>query len=153
MRISYQVIAWIICGLVMLQAATHAWFSAGAAKYIEGGGTLDLSATGAPPFPEVWGVIIHGMSGMYLIPLVAVVLLVTGYFSHVPGALVYAVVVVVLVAVQVTLGLSAPALPFLAFLHGMNALLIFGTALLAIHQVRTHESSHSRERVGAGSNA
>ena len=50
MRTTYRVLAFIICGLVMLQAAAHAWVSAGIALYLGEGGTLDTS--GPPNFPE-----------------------------------------------------------------------------------------------------
>lgn len=147
MRILYQTLAWTICSLVMVQAASHAWFSAGAAKHLDEGGTIDLTMSSGPlPFIEVWGVIIHSMSGMYLIPAVAVIFLIVGYFSHIPRSLGYAAAVVVLVAVQVVLGLSAPALPFLAFLHGLNALLIFTAALLSIYQLQPRDLSPHQDR-------
>ncbi len=138
MRTAYQAVAWIIAALVMVQAATHAWSSAGAAKFIEGGGTLDLSQTDGPlPFVEIWGIIIHTISGMYVIPALAVILVVVGYLSHVHGALGYALTVAGLVIMQVAFGMMAPSFTFLAFLHGLNALALFATVLLAANHVRT----------------
>lgn len=142
MKTAYRTLALVIAGLVALQAATHAWSSAGAARYLADGGTLDLSATGGPlPFVEIWGIIIHTISGMYLIPAVAVILVVVGYLSHLTKALSYALIIAVLVAAQVALGMAAPALTFLAFLHGVNALLIFGVALFAAYQVHSQETT------------
>ncbi|SFS14452.1 hypothetical protein SAMN04487783_1846 [Agrococcus baldri] len=129
MRTTYRVLAFVICGLVMLQAASHAWLSSGLAIYIGEGGTLDPNAP--PAFPEALGFMIHGMNGMYVIPVVAILLLVVSFFAKVPRGVMWAVVVLVLVALQVTLGILGHEMSALAFLHGLNALLLFGAALLA----------------------
>lgn len=159
MRTAYRSLAFVVCGLVMLQAASEAWFASGVGKYISEGGTLDMSDTsGPPPFPEVWGLIIHSISGMYVIPVVATILLIVGYLTHDRRALTLAAVVLILVGVQVALGLTASSLTFLAFLHGFNALLIFGTALAAALTLRTRQvdappapaSTPSRPIVGSG---
>ncbi|MHA2788237.1 hypothetical protein ACXZ66_03675 [Corynebacterium sp. S7] len=131
MKMTYRVLAWLIAALVIVQAATHAWFSAGASAYLESGGTLDTSGGSGMQFPEIAGIIIHAMNGMYLIPLVGIALVVVGYFTHTKRGLYLAVLVAVLIAIQVTLGLTAPQMTFLALLHGANALLIFGAALWA----------------------
>lgn len=150
MKLSYRILAWILCILVMLQAASHAWFSAAAAKFLSEGGTLDLSNTTELPFTGVIGVIIHSMSGMYLFPLVVVVMIVVGYLTRTPRAAGIAVVIAVLIAVQITLGLTAPAIPALAFLHGFNALLIFLGALYADHYMRGITRPAAREPMNAG---
>jgi len=49
----------------------------------------------------------------------------------VPRAVAFAGGVLALVVVQVTLGLFGHSIPLLGFLHGVNALLLFTTALLA----------------------
>lgn len=131
MRLTYRIIAYVISALVALQAASHAWASAGISLYLSEGGALDMTADGPPPFPEFAGIIIHGMNGMYVIPLVALALLIVSFFAKVPHGVTYAAVVLGLVVLQVVLGLFGHGLPFLAFLHGVNALLIFGTALIA----------------------
>ncbi|WP_374977740.1 hypothetical protein ACEYYH_08360 [Microbacterium trichothecenolyticum] len=132
MRITYRIIAFVICGLVALQAASHAWASAGLGVYLAEGGVVDGTAVeGPPPFPEVTGFIIHGMNGMFVIPALALILLIISFFAKVPHGVVYAVVVFGLVVLQVTLGLLGHGVAFLGFLHGMNALLLFTAALLA----------------------
>ena len=132
MRITYRIIAFVICGLVALQAASHAWASAGLGLYLAEGGVIDgASAEGPPPFPEVTGFIIHGMNGMFVIPTLALILLIVSFFAKVPHGVVYALVVLGLVILQVTLGLLGHGIAFLGFLHGMNALLLFTAALLA----------------------
>ncbi|QGU04199.1 COX15/CtaA family protein [Corynebacterium comes] len=159
MRTAYRSIAFVMCGLVMLQAASEAWFAAGAGKHLAEGGTIDMSDTSSPPpFPEVWGVVIHSISGTYVIPVVAAILLIVGYLVHDRRALGLAALVAILVGIQVTLGLTAPSIPFLAFLHGFNALLIFGTALTAARALETRHvtraaapaAAPSRPIVGSG---
>ena len=131
MRTTYRVLAYLVCGLVGLQAASHAWSSAGIAMYLAEGGTIDFDSQSLPAFPEAVGLMIHGMNGMYAIPLVALLLLVVAFFAKIPGGVMRAVIVVVLVALQVTLGMLGHGLTALAFLHGLNALALFGVALWA----------------------
>ncbi|MEV4688001.1 hypothetical protein [Microbacterium sp. LWH3-1.2] len=132
MRVAYRVIAYVICALVALQAASHAWASAGLGLYIAQGGVVDASAQeGPPPFPEVLGFMIHGMNGMFVIPALALILLIVSFFVKVRHSVTFAAGVLVLVVLQVTLGLLGHGIPLLGFLHGINALLLFTTALLA----------------------
>lgn len=69
MQTLYRVLAFVVVGLVAVQAASHAWGSAGLVKYLSEGGTLDMDAM--TPFTEVAGYVIHAMNGMYVIPAVA----------------------------------------------------------------------------------
>ena len=64
MKTAYRSLAGLICGLVMLQAASEAWFASGVGKYIAEGGTIPHTieghfGAGPPPFTEVWGLIVH----------------------------------------------------------------------------------------------
>ncbi|MBW9108920.1 DUF6220 domain-containing protein [Microbacterium ureisolvens] len=132
MRITYRILSFTICALVALQAASHAWASAGLGLYIAEGGVVDASAQeGPPPFPEVMGFMIHGMNGMFVIPSLALILLIVSFFAKIPRGVAFAGGVFGLVILQVTLGLFGHGIPLLGFLHGINALLLFTTALLA----------------------
>ena len=68
---------------------------------------------------------------MMLIPLLALALLVVSFFAKLPKGVAAAVVLVVLVALQVTLGILGHSTPYAGLLHGLNALVIFGGALHA----------------------
>ncbi|MGU3643945.1 hypothetical protein ACLBXX_03195 [Microbacterium sp. C23T] len=132
MRITYRILSFAICALVALQAASHAWASAGLGLYIAEGGVVDASAqAGPPPFPEVMGFMIHGMNGMFVIPALALILLIVSFFAKIRRGVAFAAGVFGLVILQVTLGLFGHGIPLLGFLHGVNALLLFTTALLA----------------------
>ena len=131
MRTAYQWVAWLIAGLVAVQAAMVAFFGSGESKYIDGGGVIDRAmvesaqSSGELPFPEVIGALIHGVNGGMVIPVVALVLLGLSFGTTVPGARRWAGIVVALVLLQVTLGYSQGGLPALGLLHGTNALLLF----------------------------
>ena len=132
MRITYRILSFAICVLVALQAASHAWASAGLGLYLAEGGVVDAAAAdGPPPFPEVMGFMIHGMNGMFVIPALALILLIVSFFAKIRHGVAFAAGVFGLVILQVTLGLFGHGIPLLGFLHGVNALLLFTTALLA----------------------
>lgn len=147
---TYRILAYTIAVLVGVQAASHAWASAGIGLFIANGGVVDKSMmedTGGPlPFPEVVGFIVHGINGGMVIPAVALALLVVSFFARVKGAVRWAVIVLVVVAIQITLGYEGHGLPLLALFHGLNALVLFGCAIVAARVVR-------RPAVPAGSDA
>ncbi|MFD0865145.1 hypothetical protein ACFQ06_04890 [Tessaracoccus lubricantis] len=133
MRSLYKILAFVIVGLVALQAAMHAWASAGVVAFLSGGGTFDMSADGPPPFPEALGILVHGLNGMYVIPVVALALLVVGFLAKFDGAVKWAAIVLALVIVQVALGFLGHGMTMMALLHGANALLL---AVAAFHAAR-----------------
>lgn len=137
---TYRILAFTIAALVGVQAASHAWSSAGLGLFVRNGGVVDaamMENSGGPlPFPEVLGILVHGMNGVIVIPIVAISLLVVSFFSRVRGAIRWASLVLAVVAVQVTLGFSGHALPLLGLLHGANALILFGVAVGAARIVR-----------------
>lgn len=132
---TYRILAATIAALVAVQAAAHAWASAGLGAYIMGGAVVDksmLADSGGPlPFPEVMGLLVHGLNGGIIIPAVALALLVLSFFTRVPGTIRWAAIVVGLVALQLTLGYSGHGLPLLGLFHGLNALVLFWAALSA----------------------
>jgi hypothetical protein len=137
MRTVYKVLAYLVAGLVVVQAMAIAWAIAGLGNWIDSGGVLDKSVGESQdmPFPEIRGLIVHGLNGGMIIPLVALVLLVWSFFAKIPGAIKFALAVFVLVAVQVTLGYAIHGWALAGLFHGGNALLLFATALYAGRRV------------------
>jgi hypothetical protein len=132
MRIAYRVLAHLVAIGVAVQAAAMVYAIAGLGIWVDGGGVLDKAAMEADePFPEVVGFAVHGINGMMVIPLIALLLLITSFFARVAGAVKWAVIVLVLVVVQVALGLFGHEVSGLGALHGLNALLLFASALQA----------------------
>lgn len=134
MKRIYAVLAFIICGLVGIQAAVAVWAESGLFLWIAAGGSIDqstLQSESLPPFAESLGFMIHGMNGMMVIPVVALALLVISFFAKVPKGVAWAIAVAALVALQVGLGIAGHSVSVAGFAHGLNALLLFGAALIA----------------------
>lgn len=132
MRKVYRVLAYVIAAEVVVQAMAMVFGVAGMGKWIDNGGVFDKAVMESEeaPFPEVVGFMVHGINGMMVIPLLALILLICSFFAKVPGAVRSAAGILLLVIVQVVLGLSGPALPVLGALHGLNAMALFTLALL-----------------------
>ena len=139
MRSAYRVIAYIIAGLVVLQASMIAYAFAGLGVWVDKeGGVLDKAAMESDlDFPGVVGFAVHGMNGMMLIPLMALILLIVSFFAKVPGGIKWAGFVLLTVIVQVTLGLFGHENAIFGMLHGINALLLFSLAIMAGKRVQT----------------
>ena len=140
MRVTYKVLAYLVAGLVVVQAMAIVYAISGMSKWVEGGGVLDaatMADQSATPFPEVSGFAIHGMNGMMVIPIVALLLLVASFFAKVPGASLWALSIVALVALQITLGFVSFSAPWAGALHGLNALALFSVAIMAGRRVRS----------------
>lgn len=130
MRAAYKYLAYAIDLLILLQAAAIAWAVFGLSAWVEDGNSLSTSTMESDdaPFPEVLGFAIHGIDGMMVIPLVGLVLLVVSFFAKVPEGPKWAGMVFGGIVVQVLLGVFAHGLPFLGFVHGFWALLLFWLA-------------------------
>ncbi len=133
MRKAYQIIAWLIAALVILQAAAMVFAVAGMMHFVDGGGVVDkaLVESEENPFPEAVGFMIHALNGTFLIPVLALVLMGVSFGVKIPGSRKWAGIVLALVALQVFLGYGAFGMAGLGFLHGANALFLFGSALYA----------------------
>lgn len=138
MRQTYKVLAHTIAGLVAVQAAVMVFAVAGLYAYITDGNTLSESTMESEPdFTGAIGFMLHGMIGMMLIPLLALVLLIISFFAKIPGGVKWAGIVLGLVVLQVFLGLMGHETPYSGLLHGLNALILFSVALQAGRRVET----------------
>ncbi|WP_161628156.1 hypothetical protein [Microbispora catharanthi] len=133
MKLVYKVLASLVAAEVAVQAMMVVLGDAGLFKYVEQGGVIDKASaeSGGMDFPEFFAFMVHGINGMMVIPVIALLLLISSFFAKVPGAVKGAVLVVLLVAVQVSLGLLGHQIPALGALHGLNALLLFSAAVHA----------------------
>ena len=93
MRTAYRVLAYAIAVEVAVQAMAVVWAVAGLGKWIMSGGVADASMmqSEATPFPEVAGFMIHGINGMIVVPVLALVLMVLWFFTRHRRAIVVAV--------------------------------------------------------------
>jgi hypothetical protein len=139
MRTAYKVLAYLVAVEVAVQAMLMVWGIAGLGKWVDGGGVFDkavVESDGTPPFPEVVGIIVHGVNGLFVIPGLALSLVIVSFFIKVRGAIKWAVIVFVLVVAQGQLGELGHDFPLAGALHGLNALALFGTAIYAGRRLR-----------------
>ena len=145
MRKTYQILAATIAVLVVLQAAFIAYAIGGVFAWIDEGNTLDKSVvegweTNPPTFEGSIGSFFHFfIIGTILIPLLGLILLIVSFFAKVTRGPMLAGVVVVAIVVQYLLGTFAASTgtPLLALLHGLNAFIIFGSAVAAARAAKT----------------
>jgi hypothetical protein len=146
MKSVYRVFAFLVAAGVALQAAAIAYAVFGLATWIQAGGTLD-KATMESETSSVGGetgFMLHGMVGMMFLPAVVLLFLIISFFAKVPGGVKWALIVFAVTVVQVALGLFAHELPGLGWLHGVNALILFGVAVSAALRVRTTQAIDER---------
>ncbi len=134
MKRVYEVLAFLVAIEVVVQASLMVWGVAGLGLWVDDGNELtketfeDAFDGGDRPFPEFLGLMLHGMNGMMLIPIIALLALIASLFAKVPRGWMWSLAVVVLVALQINLGLFGHEHPKLGALHGVNALVLFSAA-------------------------
>lgn len=136
MRKTYRIIADIIAIDVVIQAMAMVFAIAGLFKWIDDGATLDSSVIKSwendpPTFTGAIGHFIHVMNGTFLIPLLGILLLLVSFFAKTPGAIKWAAIVAVSIAIQVYAGIFSGSLPAIGLIHGLNAFVLFAVALMA----------------------
>jgi heme A synthase len=124
---TYRVVAGLVVLGVLVQAAAIAfgWFDA--ISELEKGLVIDGNYEGNA------GHMLHGMIGMYVMPVLGLILLIVSFFAakEVPGARKWAGIVFGLIVLQVVLAFVAFGAPIVGALHGLNALAIIGCAARA----------------------
>ena len=149
MKSVYRVFAFLIAAGVALQAAAMAFAVFGLVKWIDEGGTLDKAAIegareGTATIGGDVGFSTHGMVGMMVMPAIVLLFLIISFFAKVPGGVKWALIVFGVTIVQVALGLFAHDIAGLGWLHGINALILFGVAVSAALRVRTDAPADER---------
>jgi heme A synthase len=114
---------------------------AGLTKWINDGNTLDKAVMDSweddpPTFTGAVGHFIHSVNGSLVIPVLGLALLIVSFFAAVDGAVKWAAIVVVSIVVQVMLGFGSADAPVLGLVHGLNAFILFGAALMAARTAR-----------------
>jgi hypothetical protein len=143
MRIAYRILASIICVEVVIQAMAIVFAVAGLGKYIDDGATVTKASIESDDttFTGLAGFIVHGINGTMIIPLLGLILLVVSFFAKVPGGVMWAGIVLGSIVVQVTAGLLAHDAPYIGLIHGLNAFILFGSAMNAARLARTADAT------------
>jgi hypothetical protein len=131
MKQVYRVLAFLVAAGVAIQAASIAYAMFGLIKWVEGGGTLDQSTELTPALGGYTGFSWHATAGIFILPVISLLLLISSFFAKVPGGVKWALIVLGVTVLQVALGLFAHSVAGLGWLHGINALALFGVAMMA----------------------
>lgn len=133
MKSVYRALAYLVALEVVIQAAAIAFALTGLGKWISEGGVLDAAAmeSESTDFTGVVGFMIHGINGQMIVPLIALLLLISSFFAKIPGGVLWAGLVLLAVVVQVALGIFAHGAPELGLLHGLVAIVLFAFAVIA----------------------
>jgi hypothetical protein len=145
MRTAYRILAIIICAEVVIQAMAMVFAVAGLGIYVDEGGVLDKAAFESDDlsFTGVGGFIVHGINGMMIIPLLGIALLVVSFFAKIPGGVRVAAIVLAAIVVQVFLGIFGHESAYIGMFHGLNAFILFGSAMYAARLARTTDTARS----------
>lgn len=151
MRNAYRILAIIICVEVVIQAMAMVFAVAGLGIWVEDGGVLDKAAFESDDlsFTGVGGFMLHGINGMMVIPLLGLVLLIVSFFAKLPGGIRIAAIVLAAIVVQVLLGIFGHSSAYIGALHGLNAFILFGSAMYAARLARTADEGAPRSPVAA----
>lgn len=133
MKSVYRALAYLVALEVVIQAAAIAFALAGLGKWISEGGVLDAAAmeSESTDFTGVVGFMIHGINGQMIVPLIALLLLISSFFAKIPGGVLWAGLVLLTVVVQVLLGIFGHGTPVLGMVHGAVAFVLFTFAVIA----------------------
>lgn len=141
MKSAYRVLAGLTCLLVLVQAAAIAFGTFGIISFVEDGNDY-TKAIGEERAAEAGGLgqNIHSFGAM-AIALVAIVLLIVSFFAKIDGGVKWAGIVFAAVLLQWVLAIIAFSAPVVGLLHGLNAFVIFGTAMTAMQRAKSAASA------------
>jgi heme A synthase len=131
MRTVYKTFALLTALGVAAQAAAMALAVFTIIDMVEGGGVLDSSYD---PMDNN-GSLLHWYGAMVVAAL-GLILLIVSFFNRFPGAKKWAAITFALVVLQWVLAFTAYEVPAVGYIHGLNALAIFTSALLAYRAAR-----------------
>ena len=142
---AYRFLAFAIAVLVVVQAGAIAWAYFGVSNFITDGGVIDEEFLDCTEDCESigaaeWGFAIHMFfNGLVLIPLASLVLLIVSFFAKVPRGVTLAATIFGLVILQVLVlpALSREVGSGFGALHGINALVLMGIAIMAGQRAST----------------
>ena len=155
MRKTYRFLAFGIAVLVIVQAGALAWAFFGLSNWIDEGGVVNkafLEKEGGGDFTAELGFAIHMFFvGLLLIPLTSLILLIVSFFAQVPGGVKFAGTIFGLVLLQVIVlpMLSREVGSGFGALHGVNALVLLGVAIMAGQRASSTPTTSSARAVTA----
>lgn len=134
----YRVLAYLIAAGVALQAAAIAYAVFGMWEWVAAGGTIDkaLIETESPQIGGITGFNLHQLVGVNIMPLLALLFLISSFFAKIRGGIIWALIVFGATLAQSLLGIYSHEVAGLGWLHGVGALVLFGCAVTAGMRVK-----------------
>lgn len=147
MKKVYRGLALLIALGVVLQAAAiaYAWF--------EVLGAIDDGAVLNEDYDGNGGHMAHGIVGMTVMPLLALLLLAVSPFTKLRGATTWAGLVLLATVAQVVLAFVSFGAAAVGVLHGVNAFVLLGVALATARRVTSAEPAQATASVPAQAGA
>jgi hypothetical protein len=129
----YRVLAYLMAAGVVLQAAAIAYAVFGMFEWVSAGGTLDkaLIESENPQIGGIAGFNLHQLVGVNILPLLALLFLISSFVARIPGGIKWALIVFAATLAQGLLGISAHHSSAVAWLHGAMALIMFSCAVVS----------------------
>lgn len=154
---TFKILCHTIALLVVLQAAFIAWAFFGVNDWVmNDDGVVDkalLDCTDCDQeFFAEWGFAFHMFfNGFVLIPLLTLITFIVSFFAKMPGAWKWGLTLVVLVLLQVMIlpMLADEIDPIFGALHGINAFVILGVALMAGNKAKAYTGTTTDVPVAA----
>jgi hypothetical protein len=129
----YRVLAYLIAAGVAFQAAAIAYAVFGMFAWVSAGGTIDKALIESD-HPQIGGIVgfnLHQLVGVTILPLLAVLFLISSFFARLPGGIKWALIVFGATLVQSLLGIYAHESSAVGWLHGAMALILFTSAVVS----------------------
>jgi hypothetical protein len=144
MKRLYRVLAYMIAAGVVFQAAAIAYAVFGMFEWVSAGGTIDKALIGSenPQIGGIAGFNLHQLVGVNVLPLLALLLLISSFLGRIPGGIRWALIVFITTLVQSLLGIYAHHSSAVGWLHGAVALILFTAA--AVSGIRVHRALADR---------
>jgi hypothetical protein len=134
----YRVLAYLIAAGVVLQAAAIAYAVFGMFEWVSTGGTIDkaLIESESPQVGGITGFNLHQLVGVNILPLLALVFLISSFFARIPGGIRWGLIVFAATLAQSLLGIYAHENSAVGWLHGAMALILFTCAIVSGTRVK-----------------
>ena len=147
MKQVYRALAYLIAAGVALQAAAIAYAVFGMFDWVSTGGTIDkaLVETEDPVIGGITGFNLHQLVGVNIMPLLAVMFLISSFFAKIRSGIIWALVVFGATLAQSLLGIFSHEIAGLGWLHGLWALVLFGCAVTAGMRVKRAVKTQAAE--------
>jgi hypothetical protein len=149
MRGAYRAFAGLIALGVLVQAAAIALGVFLLGEYIDDGNTVTTQSFEDGGDALNAGLMLHGMNGVMIMPLIGLVFFIISFFAKVPGGVKWAGFTFLAIIVQVFLGLFAHEVPALGAVHGINAVVVLGLAIVAVRRATAPAAAEPATAPGA----